>query len=34
VHTVFGKVTDGIEVVRKLQRGDRMDRLTVHEDAA
>ena len=29
VHTVFGKVTEGIEVVRQLQKGDRMDRVTV-----
>jgi peptidyl-prolyl cis-trans isomerase B (cyclophilin B) len=29
VHTVFGKVTQGIEVVQQLARGDRMDRLTI-----
>jgi peptidyl-prolyl cis-trans isomerase B (cyclophilin B) len=29
VHTVFGKVTQGMDVVRQLQRGDRMDRVTV-----
>lgn len=34
VHTVFGKVTDGIDVVQKLERGDRMEKLTVNEDAA
>jgi peptidyl-prolyl cis-trans isomerase B (cyclophilin B) len=31
VHTVFGKVTQGIEVVRQLQKGDRMDRVTVSD---
>jgi len=31
VHTVFGKVTQGIEVVRTLEKGDRMDRVTVNE---
>jgi peptidyl-prolyl cis-trans isomerase B (cyclophilin B) len=34
VHTVFGKVTDGIDVVKQLQKGDRMEKLTVSEDAA
>lgn len=34
VHTVFGKVTDGIEVVKTLEKGDRMEKLTVNEDAA
>lgn len=29
VHTVFGKVTQGIEVVRQLARGDRMNKVTV-----
>jgi peptidyl-prolyl cis-trans isomerase B (cyclophilin B) len=29
VHTVFGKVTEGMDVVRQLVRGDRMDRVTV-----
>lgn len=29
VHTVFGKVTEGLDVVHQLQRGDRMDRVTV-----
>jgi peptidyl-prolyl cis-trans isomerase B (cyclophilin B) len=27
VHTVFGKVTDGIEIVRKLERGDKMEKV-------
>ncbi len=34
VHTVFGKVTEGIDVVQKLARGDRMETLSVNEDAA
>jgi peptidyl-prolyl cis-trans isomerase B (cyclophilin B) len=34
VHTVFGKVTDGIDVVRTLERGDRMEKLTVDDGAA
>jgi peptidyl-prolyl cis-trans isomerase B (cyclophilin B) len=34
VHTVFGKVTEGIEVVRKLDKGDRMEKLTVDDGAA
>ncbi|HSU15891.1 peptidylprolyl isomerase [Longimicrobium sp.] len=29
VHTVFGKVTQGLDVVHQLARGDRMDRVTV-----
>jgi peptidyl-prolyl cis-trans isomerase B (cyclophilin B) len=29
VHTVFGKVIDGMEVVNTLERGDRMDRVSV-----
>jgi peptidyl-prolyl cis-trans isomerase B (cyclophilin B) len=28
-YTVFGRVTEGMDVVRQLQRGDRMDRVTV-----
>ena len=31
VHTVFGKVTQGIDVVQTLEKGDRMDRVTVSE---
>ena len=34
VHTVFGKVTEGIDVVNQLQRGDTMQSVTVNEDAA
>ena len=29
VHTVFGKVTEGLDVVRQLAKGDRMDRVTL-----
>jgi peptidyl-prolyl cis-trans isomerase B (cyclophilin B) len=29
VHTVFGKVVEGIEVVRKLERGDRMEKVRI-----
>lgn len=29
VHTVFGRVVEGIDVVNKLQKGDRMDRVSV-----
>ncbi len=31
VHTVFGKVTQGMDVVKQLARGDRMDRVTVQD---
>jgi peptidyl-prolyl cis-trans isomerase B (cyclophilin B) len=34
VHTVFGRVVEGMDVVRTLARGDRMERLRVDEDAA
>jgi peptidyl-prolyl cis-trans isomerase B (cyclophilin B) len=34
VHTVFGKVTEGIDVVKTLAKGDRMEKLTVNEEAA
>ena len=27
VHTVFGQVTEGLDVVRQLERGDRMEKL-------
>ena len=33
-HTVFGKVTQGMDVVRQLARGDRMEKVTVDEGAA
>ena len=32
VHTVFGQVTDGIEVVDAIRRGDRMTQVRVSED--
>lgn len=31
-HTVFGKVTAGQEVVDAIAQGDRMQRVTIHED--
>ncbi|HEY0020291.1 MAG TPA: peptidylprolyl isomerase [Longimicrobium sp.] len=34
VHTVFGKVTQGLDVVNQLARGDRMEKVTVDEAAA
>jgi peptidyl-prolyl cis-trans isomerase B (cyclophilin B) len=33
-HTVFGKVTEGMDVVRQLAAGDRMEKLTVNEGGA
>ena len=29
VHTVFGKVTDGLEIVDKVRAGDKMEKVTV-----
>ena len=34
VHTVFGRVTEGMEVVKELRKGDRMDRVTITEAEA
>ena len=34
VHTVFGKVTEGIDVVQQLAKGDRMESVTVNEGGA
>lgn len=34
VHTVFGKVTEGMDVVRRLGRGDRIERLRVSDEGA
>jgi len=34
VHTVFGKVTDGLEVIHTLAKGDKMEKVTVDEGAA
>lgn len=31
VHTVFGKVTEGIDVIGELERGDRIEKLTLEE---
>jgi peptidyl-prolyl cis-trans isomerase B (cyclophilin B) len=31
VHTVFGRVVEGLDVVRQLQRGDRMEKLELSE---
>jgi peptidyl-prolyl cis-trans isomerase B (cyclophilin B) len=31
VHTVFGQVIEGIEVIRQLERGDRMEKLELDE---
>ncbi len=33
VHTVFGKVTHGMDVVNQIRAGDRMERVTVADDA-
>ena len=32
-HTVFGKVTEGLDVVMKLAKGDKMEKVTVNEGA-
>ena len=32
VHTVFGKVTQGLDVVQQLAKGDRMEKVTVADD--
>lgn len=31
VHTVFGKVIDGLEIVRNMKNGDRMKTITIEE---
>lgn len=33
VHTVFGRVTEGMDVVRKLKRGDRMEKVEIHSES-
>ena len=32
-HTVFGKVTQGMDVVQQIRAGDKMERVTVADDA-
>ncbi|HEX8274681.1 MAG TPA: peptidylprolyl isomerase [Longimicrobiaceae bacterium] len=34
VHTVFGQVTEGLDVITRLQRGDVMEKVTVDDSAA
>jgi peptidyl-prolyl cis-trans isomerase B (cyclophilin B) len=34
VHTVFGQVVEGLDVVKTLARGDRMEKVTLDEGAA
>ncbi|HEX8395415.1 MAG TPA: peptidylprolyl isomerase [Longimicrobium sp.] len=34
VHTVFGKVTQGLEVITQIRAGDKMESVTVNEAAA
>jgi len=34
VHTVFGKVTQGLDVIHTIAKGDRMDRVTIADAGA
>jgi peptidyl-prolyl cis-trans isomerase B (cyclophilin B) len=34
VHTVFGRVVEGLDVVKQLQRGDKMEKLELSEQGA
>ena len=31
-HTVFGKVTEGLEVIDAIREGDKIEKITVHEE--
>lgn len=33
VHTVFGRVTEGLDVVHQIRQGDKMERVTIQDDA-
>jgi peptidyl-prolyl cis-trans isomerase B (cyclophilin B) len=33
VHTVFGKVVEGLDVVKQLEKGDKMERVTLTSDS-
>jgi peptidyl-prolyl cis-trans isomerase B (cyclophilin B) len=33
-HTVFGQVTQGLDVVRKIEKGDRMERVEISDSDA
>ena len=33
-HTVFGKVTDGIDLIDQIKQGDKIESLTITEEAA
>ena len=34
VHTVFGRVVEGLDVVKKLEKGDRMERVSIDDSQA
>jgi peptidyl-prolyl cis-trans isomerase B (cyclophilin B) len=34
VHTVFGQVTEGLDVVKKLQKGDKMERVSLSDPSS
>lgn len=34
VHTVFGKVTEGLDIIKQIRAGDKMESVTVNEAAA
>jgi peptidyl-prolyl cis-trans isomerase B (cyclophilin B) len=34
VHTVFGKVTQGLDVIFQLAKGDKMEKVTLDDGAA